>query len=51
MADMNFKDPLDMWQYRIFRILLFILFLATVYKILDHEFHLTRLIYSIMGLG
>ena len=49
MPDINFKDPFDMWQYRIFKIVLFILFLATVYKILDHELHITHFIYSIMG--
>lgn len=36
------QDPLEKWQYRIFRWLLFILFLATVYKVLDYELHLKQ---------
>jgi hypothetical protein len=43
------KAPLEQWQYRIFQIVLFILFLATAYKLLDSELHLTRFFHSIMG--
>lgn len=49
MADSRFRDRFDVWQYFIFRLLLFILFLAAVYKILDHELHVTQLIKRLFG--
>jgi hypothetical protein len=41
MADFNFKDPFEKWQYRIFRITLLILFLATAAKLIDSELHIS----------
>jgi hypothetical protein len=49
MASNFSRDPFDEWQYRIFKFVLFILFLATAYKLLDHELHITKLIRSIFG--
>jgi len=49
MADNRFRDPLDEWQFRIFKWVLFILFLSTAYRILDHDLHITRLVYSVLG--
>lgn len=46
---MDFKDTLERWQDRIFKVVLFILFLAAAYKLLDSELHLTRVIYLITG--
>jgi hypothetical protein len=42
MANNSFKDPFDKWQYLIFRCVLFILFLITVFKIIDSEIHISR---------
>ena len=44
------KDSFDDWQYRIFRIVLFILFLAAAYRLLDSELHLSRLISGMLGM-
>lgn len=41
MADFDFKDPFEKWQYLIFRLVLLILFLVTAFKILDHELHIS----------
>jgi hypothetical protein len=49
MTNNNFKDPFDRIQYLIFKVLLLLLFLATVYKILDYEFHISQNIMSFFG--
>jgi hypothetical protein len=46
MADNRFRDRFEQWQYRIFRWVLFILFLATVYKLLDSELHIGQIVSS-----
>ena len=43
------QDPLENLQYRIFKWVLFILFLATVYRLLDHDLGLTRVISSLLA--
>ncbi len=37
MANFDLKDPFEKWQFLIFRTLLFILFLAGVWKLLAYE--------------
>jgi hypothetical protein len=41
------KDPLDVWQYRIFRWVLFILFIVTAIKLLDSELHIRQILFGI----
>ena len=49
MADMRFTDPLDKLQYRIFKWVLFIFFLATTFKLVNSEIHITQFVYSMLG--
>jgi hypothetical protein len=49
MGPCHHPDHHDYWQYRIFKAVLFIIFLASTYKLLDHELHVTQFVYSILG--
>lgn len=44
------RTRLDEWQYKIFQWVLFILFLNLVFRILDHELHLTHYFKVIAGM-
>jgi hypothetical protein len=37
-------NRLEQWQYQIFKLVLFILFLVTVYRLLDHELRISQLL-------
>lgn len=37
-------NRLEEWQYQIFKLALFILFLLTVYRLLDHELRISELL-------
>jgi len=41
-------DALDEWQYWIFRIVLFIIFLVTAYQLLDSHVHIGRIVSSLL---
>jgi hypothetical protein len=41
MTDFDFKDPFERWQYRIFRILLLVLFLIAAARLIDSELHIS----------
>ena len=43
MANFDFKDPFERWQYIIFKIVLLILFLVSAFKVLDNELHISNL--------
>lgn len=49
MSNMGFQDPLENLQYRIFKWVLFILFLAAVYRLLDHDLGITHAVSSLLG--
>jgi hypothetical protein len=49
MFTQNGRDRLDEWQYRIFRWVIFIIFLATAYELLDNHIHIGHLIAKILG--
>jgi hypothetical protein len=38
------KDPLEVLQYRIFKWVLFIIFLASAYQLLDSHIHFSHLL-------
>ncbi len=43
------KDSLDVWQYRIFRWVLFILFLFGVLKLVDDQLHIRQFLRRLFG--
>jgi hypothetical protein len=43
VLDPTFTDPLDKYQFMVFRWLLFLIFFATVLKVLDEHLHLIHL--------
>ena len=47
--DKEFKDRLDSWQYRIFQLMLFIIFCAWVLKHLDEDLNLTARLARLLG--
>jgi hypothetical protein len=49
MSDSRFKDRFDEWQYFVFRLVLFILFLTLAYRMLDDELHITSFISGKLG--
>jgi hypothetical protein len=43
------KDKLDWWQFRIFKWVLFLLFLIGIYKLLDVELHITQFLFRLLA--
>jgi hypothetical protein len=48
MAQNIEPDKWDWYQYKIFRIVLFVLFLAATAKLLDAELHLREMFHSVV---
>jgi hypothetical protein len=48
-SNRNFNDRLEGWQYFIFKVVLFIFFLATAYRFIDHDLRVTERVYTFMG--
>lgn len=47
--DKEFKDRLDKWQYRIFQIMLFVVFCTWVFKHLDDDLHVSEKVLHLLG--
>jgi hypothetical protein len=47
----GFKEgkSFDEWQFAIFKIVLFLLFLSAVYRLLDSELHIGQLVSKLLG--
>ena len=49
MCEMKSGDPFEIWQFRIFRLVLFIIFLVSAYELLDSHTHIGRFVLSLLG--
>jgi hypothetical protein len=49
MTTQNGRDRLDDLQYRIFRAVLFIIFLGAMYQLLDSHVHVTQFVSGMLG--